>query len=153
MNGQTEQLQASGLLLDLGVSVPLRPLRFLGRKKRKGITMRTPGLGGCVRISRAYLAIGVTMEEMEQFTFEQQMEFIARHGKEVSRLVANLIVSGYFWGRWLNKPVAWWLRWRVHPGFLSEAMIQGLKALNIQSFSTIIRSAQAMNVLTRRLSH
>ncbi len=149
---QLEELKASGLLLDLGVSVPIRPLGFLYKKRRRSLTMRTPGLGGMIRIARQYLALGITMEEVEKFTFEQQMEFIAQHGKEVSRMVAYTIVRGAVLGRLLNRPVAWWLRWRVHPAYLGEAMIQVLTQLDITSFFTTIRSAQAMNVMTRRLS-
>ncbi len=147
-----EELKASRLLLDLGVSVPIRPLGFLYKKRRRSLTMRTPGLGGMIRIANRYLAMGITMEEMEQFTFEQQMEFVAKHGKEVSRMVAYTIVRGFILGRLFNRPVAWWLRWRVHPAYLGEAMIQMLMQLDIKSFFNTIRSAQAMNVMTRRLS-
>lgn len=150
---QNEELRASGLLLDLGVSVPIRPLRFLFKKKRHSLTMRTPALGGLIRISQRYLQLGVTTDEMRAATFEQSMEFVASHGREVSELVACAIVSGHFTGWILNKPVAWWLRWRVHPAYLHEAMLQLLALLDVKSFSTTIKSAQVMNVMTRRMSH
>lgn len=150
---QKAELRASELLLDLGISVPLRPLRFLTKKKRRGIVMRTPALGGLIRISRKYLRLGVTVDEMRNYTFEQSMEFVANRGKEVSELVACAIVSGYITGRLFNKAVAWWLRWRVHPAYLQEAMLQLLLLLDIKSFSNTIKSAQMMNVMTRRLSH
>lgn len=51
---QKAEFRASGLLLDLGISIPVRPLRFMTKKKRCGITMRTPALGGLIRISRKY---------------------------------------------------------------------------------------------------
>lgn len=152
MIGQ-EELRASELLLDLGVSVPVRPLRFLFSKKRRSVTMRTPGAGGIIRIVNKYLKLGVTYEEMKAFDFDQRMQFVSEHGKEVSELVAYAIVRGFILGRLLNKPVAWWLRWRVHPAYLNEAMMQLLINLDITSFFNTIRSAQAMNLMTRRLSH
>lgn len=152
MIGQ-EELRASELLLDLGVSVPVRPLRFLFSKKRRSVTMRTPGAGGIIRIVNKYLKLGVTYEEMKAFDFDQRMQFVSEHGKEVSELVAYAIVRGFILGRLLNKPVAWWLRWRVHPAYLNEAMMQLLINLDITSFFSTIRSAQAMNLMTRRLSH
>lgn len=152
MNGQ-EELRASELLLDLGVSVPVRPLRFLTSKKRRSITMRTPGAGGMIRIANKYLKLGATYDEMKEYNFDERMRFVAEHGKEVSELVAYAIVRGSLLGRLLNKPVAWWLRWRVHPGYLNEAMIQLLTQLDITSFFDTIRSAQVVNLMTRRLSH
>lgn len=152
MNGQ-EELRASELLLDLGVSVPYRPLGFLFKKKRHSLIMRTPSAGGMIRIASKYLRIGVKYDEMKEYDFEQRMKFVIEHGREVSELVAYAIVRGYFLGRILNKPVAWWLRWRVHPAYLNEAMIQLLTQLDITSFFTTIRSAQAVNLMTRRLSH
>lgn len=148
-----EELRASELLLDLGVSVPVRPLRFLFSKKRRSVTMRTPGAGGMIRIANKYLKMGVTYDEMKMFDFDERMRFVAEHGRQVSELVALAIVRGYILGRLLNKPVAWWLRWRVHPAYLNEAMMQLLTNLDITSFFDTIRSAQAMNLMTRRLSH
>lgn len=150
---QNEELRASGLLLDLGVSVPIRPLGFLFRKKRHSLTMRTPALGGLIRIARRYLSLGVTVKEMRSWSYEQNMDFIAHHGREVSKLVACAIVRGWISGPLLCKPVAWWLRWRVHPAYLHEAMLQLLELLDVKSFSITIKSAQMMNVMTRRLSH
>lgn len=150
---QPEELRASELLLDLGVSVPVRPLRFLFSKKRRSVTIRTPGAGGIIRIANKYLKIGVTYDEMKAMDFDDRLRFISDHGKEVSELVAYAIVRGFILGRLFNKAVAWWLRWRVHPAYLNEAMIQLLTNLDITSFFDTIRSAQAMNLMTRRLSH
>ena len=147
-----EELRASELLLDLGVSVPYRPLGYLNKRKRYSLTMRTPGVGGLMRITHKYLKMGVTYDEMKAYTFDERMTFIAEHGKQVSELVACAIVRGYVLGRLLNKPVAWWLRWRVHPAYLNEAMMQLLTQLDITPFSNTIRSAQAMNQAARRLS-
>jgi hypothetical protein len=110
-------------------------------------------MGGLIRISREWLSIGVTHEEMKNYTVEQNMEFIARHGKAVSRMVAAAIVRGYFSYRLSGWLVAWWLRWRVHPVFLSEAMFQLIENANIKPFTNIIRLAEAVNPMQPRLSH
>jgi len=148
-----EELKASGLLLDLGVSIPLRPLRFITTRKSRTITIRQPTTGGLIRICRQRLQIGVTQEEMKEYTTEQNLEFIAKHGRAISLIVAGVIVQGWLAYPLFGRLVAWWLRWRVHPLFLSEAMYQFFEHLNINPFLNIIRLAEANNLLKPRLSH
>lgn len=151
---QTEQLKASALMLDMGVAVPVRPFNFLYRKRKpRSVVMRTPGLGGMIRISNLYLRMGVTQEEMKDYTYEQCMKLVAEHGKIISRIVAHALVRGPLLGRLLNRPVAWWLRWRVHPMFLQEAMYQLLVMLDPKSFLTTINSVEMMNPMKPNLSH
>ena len=151
---QTEQLKASALMLDMGVAIPVRPFKFLYRKKKpRRVVMRTSGLGNLARISNLYLQMGITYAEMQEYTFEQNMEFIAGHGVTVSRMVAYTLVRSKFWGRLLNRPVAWWLRWRVQPMLLQEAMFQVLTMLNPTSCQTIINSVEMMNPMKPNLSH
>jgi hypothetical protein len=149
-----EELKAAGLLLDQGVAIPLRPLRFLDvRKQPRMVTIRHPYAGGLIRMSQQFSAIGVTHEEMKDYSIDQNMSFIAEHGKAVSHLVAGAIVRSDFGYRLLGGLVAWWLRWRVHPVFLSEAMYQLRENVHINPFNHIIRSAQAINLMKPRLSH
>lgn len=151
---QTEQLKASSLMLDIGVAIPVRPLNFLYRKKKpRKVVMRASGLGNLIRISNLYLQIGVTHAEMQEYTVEQDMEFLARHGVTVSRIVAYTLVRNCFWGRLLNRPVAWWLRWRVHPLFLQEAMFQFVAMLDPKPFRTTINSVERINPMKPNLSH
>lgn len=151
---QTEQLKASALLLDMGVAIPVRPFKYLYRKRKPmSVVMRTPGLGNLMRIANLHLRIGVTYAEMKEYTFEQNMQFIAEHGVAVSRIVAYAVVRGKLRGRLFNGLVAWWLRWRVHPMFLQEAMFQFLTMLDPKSFQTIISSAEMTNPMKPNLSH
>jgi hypothetical protein len=149
-----EELKSSQLILDLGVAIPLRPLRFLNLKKekQKTVVIRRPYMGGLIRMCEQVMRIGVSHEEMKQFTVEQSVEFVAKHGKEVSRIVAGAIVRGYFSYRLFNGIVAWWLRWRVHPLFLSEAMFQLVENIDINPFSNTIRLVETMNLMKPRLS-
>lgn len=151
---QTEQLKASALMLDMGVAVPVRPFNFLYRnRKPRSVIMRTPGLGGMIRISNLYLRMNVTQEEMKDYTYEQCMKLVAEQGTIISRIVAHALVRGALLGRLLNRPVAWWLRWRVHPMFLQEAMYQLLVMLDPKSFLTTINSVEMMNPMKPNLSH
>nr|WP_302830030.1 hypothetical protein [uncultured Bacteroides sp.] len=151
---QTEQLKASALMLDMGVAIPVRPFRYLYRKRKlRRVVMYTPGLGGMIRIQNLYLKMGVTYEELKDYTYEQNARFLVEHGGEVSRMVAYALVRGKVWGRLLNRIVACWLRWRVHPMFLQEAMFQLLTMLDPKSFHPIIKSVGMMNPLKPNLSH
>ena len=153
MDGR-EELKASKMILDLGVAIPLRPLRFLNFKKKPGSTViRHPYAGGLIRMCRQRLEIGVTHDEIKDYTPDQNIEFIAKHGKAVSRIVAGAIVGGYFSYMIFGKLVAWWLRWKVHPVFLSEAMFQLFENVDVRSFTNIIRLAELMNLTKPRLSH
>jgi len=149
-----EELKASELILDLGVAIPLRPLGFLDFKKEpRKITIRRPYTGGLIRMSGQFLEIGVTHEEMTNYTADDNIAFIAKHGKAVSRIVAGAIVRGCFSYKLFGGLVAWWLRWRVHPVFLSEAMFQLMENADIRPFKNIIKLVQAKNLMKPRLSH
>lgn len=151
---QTEQLKASALMLDMGVAIPVRPFKYLYRKRKPmSVVMRTPGLGNLMRMANLYLQMGVTYEEMKAYTFEQNMRFIAEHGVTVSRIVAYTLVRNRLRGRLFNRIIAWWLRWRVHPMFLQEAMFQFLTMLDPKPFQTTISSVEMMNPMKPNLSH
>lgn len=145
--------QAADMLLDIGIAIPLLP-KFLFRKKNSTVTIHRPTLGNLMRIAKVYQQIGVTPDELKDMDFKEQMEFVANHGKDISRIVAYAVCSGCFTGKWLNGMVAWWLRWRVHPVMLVQAMFQLLKGTHLQSFCSIIPlAAQADELLSPIGSH
>ena len=149
-----EELKACRLMLDMGVAIPVRPLKYLHRKKKPcRIIMRTPYAGTIMRIDRLYLRLGVTYEELKEYSYEQNADFISKHGKTISRMVAYTLVRGWLAGRLLNRLVAWWLRWRVHPMMMQEAMFQMLAMLNKEDFPNTIKLAQKMNLMKPNLSH
>jgi len=148
------EANASELLLDLGVSVPVRPLRFLSRKRKPGrIVLRRPYTGTLIRLIREYREIGVTYEEMKAYNYDQMLDFVADHGKQISEVIACTIVRGYLSYKLFHKIVAWWLRWRVHPSFMSEVMIQLMMMIDTSPFTNTIRSVEKMNLLKPRMSH
>lgn len=145
--------QAAEMLLDIGIQIPLLP-KFLFRKKNATVTMHRPTLGNLMRIALVYQEIGVTPDDLKNMSFDEQMKLAADKGKDISRLVAYAVCSGCFTGKWLNGIVAWWLRWRVHPVMLVQAMFQLLKGTQLKSFCSIIPlAAQADELLNPIGSH
>lgn len=145
---------ASELLLDLGVSVPVRPLRFLSKKRKpRRIVLRRPYTGTLIRQIREYRKIGVTYEDMKAYNYDEMLNFVADHGKQVSEVIACTIVRGYISYMLLHRIVSWWLRWRVHPSFLGEAMVQLMMMVDTSPFQNTIRSVEKMNLMKPRMSH
>lgn len=148
------ELEAAEALLDLGVSVPFREIKlpFVKKPIELRITMRRPCLGNQIRIARHYLALGNTAEEMENFTTEQEMEFVARHGKRLSKMIALTICRGAITGRLFTPLMAFIIRWFVPDIFLQGANLNFITLLGTKNFMNIIRSAERVNPLRPRLS-
>ncbi|PIK20105.1 hypothetical protein [Prevotella intermedia] len=151
MDERKVQQEASEALLDVGVSVPLKPIRLPFRKKRLllRLTMRRPRLSTQIKIARLYLSLGVTYAELEALDKDGQMCFIAEHGKTISEMVA-LTMCGKWWKPvWL---VSWILRHWVDNLYMQVAMMKFVLLLGTESFTNIIRSAEMTNPMKLRLS-
>ena len=151
MDERKVQQEASEALLDVGVSVPLKPIRLPFRKKRLllRLTMRRPRLSTQIKIARLYLSLGVTYAELEALDKDGQMCFIAEHGKTISDMVA-LTMCGKWWKPvWL---VSWMLRHWVDNLYMQVAMMKFVLLLGTESFTNIIRSAEMTNPMKLRLS-
>ena len=151
MDERKVQQEASEALLDVGVSVPLKPIRLPFRKKRLllRLTMRRPRLSTQIKIARLYLSLGVTYAELEALDKDGQMRFIAEHGKTISNMVA-LTMCGKWWKPvW---PVSWILRHWVDNLYMQVAMMKFVLLLGTESFTNIIRSAEMTNPMKLRLS-
>lgn len=151
MDERKVQQEASEALLDVGVSVPLKPIRLPFRKKRLllRLTMRRPRLSTQIKIARLYLSLGVTYAELEALDKDGQMRFIAEHGKTISDMVA-LTMCGKWWKpMWL---VSWILRHWVDNLYMQVALMKFVLLLGTESFTNIIRSAEMTNPMKLRLS-
>ena len=64
MDEKKIQLEASEALLDIGVSVPFKPLRVPFRKKPVYLrmTMQRTTLGRLIELSREWLSVGMTLD-------------------------------------------------------------------------------------------
>lgn len=145
---QTESLAAK-VLADNGISLPLR---LLGGRHMRWV-MRVPNMESRVRISKMYLKMGVKYTDLEKYTFEQKLDFMRKHTKTVSRMVAYGIVRGWLLGRLMNRPVAWMLRNCMHPAALEDAWMLAIGTMNTDPFGNIIRLAEVMNLMSPNLSH
>lgn len=148
------QREGAAALLDRGVSVPLKEIRVPFRKKplKLRVVMHRPRLGGLMRLARVYLGLGVTAEQMGKFTKEEEMAFLAAHGKEVSRMVAYTLCRGWISRHLLVGVTAWVVRNWMAPEYLDAAMRTFILLLGTDPFTPIIRSAGKMNPMKLRLS-
>lgn len=151
MNTEREAAEA---LLDDGVSVPFKEFRlpFVRKPIQFRLTMRRPCLGSQIRIAKEYLALGTTYEQMQAFTLEQEMEFVARHGKRLSKMIALTVCRGAISGRLFAPIVSYFIRWFVADVFMQGANVQFITLLGTKNFMNIIRSVEMVNPMKPRLS-
>ena len=140
-----KQIQREGAdaLLDIGVSVPLKAFHIPFRKSplELRVTMRRPYMSGQILFARTYLSMGITSEEMWGFSKEEEMQFLASHGKAVSRMVAYTLCRGPFSRRVLLRPVAWLIRNFMEQRYLVGAIKRFVSLMGTDPFIPIIRSA------------
>lgn len=149
------QREGADALLDTGISVPLKALRLPFRKKpvELRVVMRRPYLSGQIRFARTYLKMGVTAEQMWDFTKEEEMQFLARHGKEVSRMVAYTLCRGWLSRRWPVVPLAaWFVRNFMETEYLMGVIKRFISLMGTDPFMSIIKSAERMNPMKLRTS-
>lgn len=152
MSKQVE-LEASAALLDIGVSIPLLQWKipFTKRHITLRLVMRRPKFGTQIRIARKFLSMGVTYEQMQHFTKDEQLQFIARYGKTVAQMVALTICRGKLSG--IFAPLlAWLLLWLVNDTYLLLANLHFIPLIGTENFTNIIKSCEWSNPLRPRLS-
>jgi hypothetical protein len=148
------QREGAAALLDRGVSVPLKDMRIPFRKKplKLRVVMRRPRLGGLMRLARVYLSLGVTADRMKKFTKEEEMAFLAAHGKAVSRMIAYTLCRGWWSRHLLVGLTAWWVRHFMEPAYMEAAMRNFVFLLGTDPFTNFIRLAERTNPMKLRLS-
>lgn len=148
------QREVSEALLDIGVSIPLSEIHLPWRKRplRLRVTMKRPTLGAVMRISRIYLGMGVTSEQMRSFNDDEQKAFIANHGREVCRMISLAVCRGYISRNLFSKLLAWYIRWHVSHRLLMAIVLQFILLLGTENFTPIIASIERISPLKPRLS-
>lgn len=149
------QQEGAEALLDAGVSVPLKEVRLPFRKEpiRLRVTMKRPTMSGQLHIARTYLSMGVTAKEMETFTKEEEMAFLANHTKAVSRIIAYALCRGYLARHLFVGVTAWAVRNLMDQRYLMVAFMTFVRLMGTRPFTSIIRSAEMSNPMNLRLSH
>jgi len=146
------QREAANILLDLGVSIPMtapRLFRWFGKKQVR-LTIRRPCWGTMVRISRAWLSMGITAEDIKSNSLEDDMKLMQQHGKTVARIVAYGSLRGWFSG-FFAPVLGYILRWRAHPTILVEAAYKLVTLSRVEDFTNTIKLLGTMDV-TRKMS-
>ena len=148
------EAEGTAALLDRGVSVPLKELRIPFRKKplKLRVVMRRPRMGGLIRLARVYLTLNVTAAEMDKFTRDEGLAFIACHGKAVSRMIAYTLCRGWWSRHLLVGLTAWWVRHFMEPAYMEAAMRNFVFLLGTDPFTNFIRLAERTNPMKLRLS-
>lgn len=143
------QQEAAEALLNVGVSLPLKEFRIPFRKRPVvlRLTMRRPCMSGQIKIARTYLSMGVSSQEMEKFTKEEQMEFISGHGDKICRMIALTVCGGMF-----VRPMTWFIKHFVRYEYQMAAVMKFVSLMGTDPFIPIIRSAEKTNPLKLRLS-
>lgn len=147
MDSRLIEKEASDVLLDLGVSFPLREWRIPFRKApvRWRLTMKRPTLGVRIRVAREYLSLDVKHAEMMQWDKEQDLAFVARHGVQMSRIVATSLFRNPLWAYLFTPLMAWVLRWAVDGRMLAVAFSQYIRCLGTEDFTAIIGLLERTN--------
>ena len=142
-------------LLDTGLSVPLKELHlpFCKKSIHLRVTMRRPTLAGQIRIAREWLAMGVTSEEMWHFSKEEEMRFLADHGKKISRMIAYTLCRGWISRHLFVGLTAWVVRNWMENKYLVSVIKKFVGLMGTDSFTDIIKSAEAVNPMKLRKSH
>lgn len=147
-----EQLKAADALLDIGISIPLRAVRFRKWKWTPRVTIRRPPLGGLLRILKVWLALEIDTKQLDNMSDNDKLELIAKHGRALSKMVALMVYSGIVSGKVLAPALALFLRWRCHPDVLLYTVHTFMELQDTQNFTSIIKSVEALNLLKPRMS-
>lgn len=147
-----QQIQREGAeaLLNVGVSLPLKDFKVPFRKEplRLRLTMKRPTMACQIEIARTWLSVGMTLEEFERLDYEGQMQFLVKHGKKLSRMVA--LTLGCWWLP--TGVLSWFIRHGVKWEYQKGAFEKFVTLMGTESFTPIIRSAEIANPMKLRLS-
>lgn len=143
------QQEAAEALLNVGVSLPLKELRLPFRRKPVvlRVTMRRPCMSGQIEIARTYLSMGVSSAEIENFSKEEQMRFLADHGEKICRMIALTLGN-----KSLARPLTWFVMHFVRYEYQLAAVRKFVSLMGTDPFIPIIRSAEKTNPMRLRLS-
>jgi hypothetical protein len=147
-----EEKKATEALLDIGLSVPLRPVRFRKWKWIPRVTIYRPPLGGMLRILQIWFSLNTTVEQLDKMNATERLRFKMGHGRDVSKMVALCICSGFLNGKLFVPMLAWFLHWRCHEETMLYVVTEYMRLQDTKSFTTIIKLVAATNVAAPRVS-
>ena len=151
---QRIEKEAAEALLDIGVSLPFFrfKLPFFKKPIIIRLTMKRPCLGNQLALTRIYLQLGLTFEEIEKFNKHEEFAFMALHGKRLSQMIALTICRGAISGKLLSRMLSWLICWFVPREYLLGAIRNFVPLLGTRDFLPIIKSVQIANPTKLRMS-
>ncbi|MGV3705449.1 MAG: hypothetical protein ACO1NU_08725 [Arcticibacter sp.] len=153
MNQQTE-LKAADTLLERGVRVKIRaPLLLrIFRKKTISLVIKQPTWGTMLRVSRLYLKMGISSEELKGISVEKAIELMSKNGKGFSKIIACLLLNGYITYFLFNRPLAFFLRESMEPNRMAALVELIILFGGVEDFMNTIRSVSTTIVTAPNLS-
>lgn len=147
--------EAADALLDTGVSIPVMKLKLPFRASPiiVRLTMKRPCMSGQIAIARTYLDMGVTSKDMWEFDKEQEMQFLTKHGKAISRMIALTLCRGFLSRKFLTRVTSYMVRNFMPYEYMLEAVRKFILLMGTDPFIGIIRSVEMVNPMKPRLSH
>ena len=147
---QEIQREGAEALLNVGVSLPLKDFKVTFRTDRLHLrlTMQRPTLARQTQIARTWRSVGMTLDEFEASDYDGQMEFLAKHGKKLSRMIALTMPHWWLPTSVLSWFVRRWMKWE----YQKAAFEKFVTLMGTERFTPIIRSAEMANPMKLRLS-
>lgn len=144
------QREGAEALLNVGVSFPLCRIRMPWKKETREwrVTMHRPTLRRQIKISREWLSTNTSLEDFRKMDYEAQLEWLVKHGKALSRIIA-LALGWRLLPLWLS---AWIVRRYIRHEYLICAMDTYVSLMGTASFMSIISSVEITNPMKLRLS-
>lgn len=140
--------------MERGVRVPVRApllLRVFG-KKTVPMVIKQPSMGVLIYISRAYLKMGIDVEQLEGGSVEEAHRLLAQNGRSVARIAAIGWLRTRTRIRLFSGLVARWLLWRLSPQQLRDVLLVLVTLSGVNDFTNTIRLLRAMNMMSPKLS-
>ena len=111
------ELLAAETLLQRGVRVQIvAPLLFrLFGKKKLSFYLYQPSLGNKIRITRLYLKMGITADQLNATTQEDADRLLVKHSNTFLRMLAIAMMKGRLMPWLFNKPLAYFLKYKLSP--------------------------------------
>jgi hypothetical protein len=144
------ETEVADALLDVGISAPMKAFRLPFGKKPivLRVTVRRPTAGSMIRISKLYLAMGVSLEEYRTYGMDERIRFNVEHGKRLSRILALGVCRGLVSGVLFSGIVSWFLHWMVEAIYREALFEKFITLLGTQSFEAIITLLEENNLLS-----
>lgn len=148
------EMKAADALLDrrLKINLPAPWLLRLFGVRTVGYWMKLPVGENVFRMARLFVKMNIDAKKLKEGDIGTLMEYIARHGENVSRLIAYGMIRGAFFARIFNRPLARYIRCNMDMRGMAELMKIIVLTCNGQDFASIIASAANLRMTEPTLS-